>query len=85
MKINWISKEEKNASDVNSLIEIEYRFRRELVKIMSKLAPENLDNLEEVEVDFCTAAIAFKVSRNTPEPFFSELSKFLEDHAISFE
>ena len=84
MKITWITKSQPS-KDVDSLLELEYKFRSEITKLLLRKFDDALEDLDDVAFDFHTSDKTFCLADTTPEPFYSELSEILKDEAINYK
>ena len=78
MKINWISSVKVPSEKAHNFLNTEYRFRKRIAKLlMEKIDSDDTDDMDAVEFDYYTDTDSFKVSKRTPEPFYSFLKKAL--------
>lgn len=78
MKINWISSLKVPSEKAHNFLDTEYRFRKHIAKLLQeKIDSDDTDVMDAVEFDYYTDTDSFKVSKRTPEPFYSYLKKAL--------
>ncbi|MHA7055719.1 hypothetical protein ACWGOQ_0000760 [Aquimarina sp. M1] len=84
MKINWINGEIKDSLEAQSLLNLEYNFRRLITKALLRSTEEvDLEDLSLINLNFCLKQKLIEVSPKTPEPFYSNISKILVENATS--
>lgn len=83
MKINWLSSKEAVSSEVQKLIDTEYKFRSKVtLMLLENFKDKDWFDLENIEFDFHTDESVFLISENTPEPAYSFLSNMSLDSCI---
>ena len=76
MKINWISNSNKIIKNSKELIDLEYKLKKDLLKLLLKYPSlDCCDDFKCYTFNYNVDNKKITISKTTPEPFYSKLKK----------
>ncbi len=84
MRINWLPKNTATSSDIQKLLDLEYKFRSKAIRILLAIGEDQDDfDLDHITFDFHTTDTVFFISKMTPQPIYGYLSELASNSVDS--
>lgn len=84
MQINWVQSKEDNLVNTLEILNLEYKFRNQLLLFLIREAEHLVDYIGNIQLNFHLDNFHFALSHDTPEPFRSlvgpQIEIFNEQH-----